>query len=1147
METARIDSAKVGRLVKSRVSSRTIRMQRVVATAASVLIFTFNARGDVSSFTGSLLDYQPPAADWSKILESRIKAGEPLPDLPALEAGPPDSAESAQHLRYWRESWNRRNGQSPGLAIREKILQAVQSEPSAIPEVLQSLPQNEQAAGSVDRLLPALPDASPGDSEKRREVRAWIYLNSGLHRDEVLADARRANWELYIWNERPDPTLQAIQAREPEVATRLLKEFASGSDAGLSVVAARLLMEQSAPEAKELWRRQLIVAAANDKLPEEARHIAVDALIESKWDGRESWILSNLKLENSGEVNWYSSPIVKEPDHWIPLLVKMLNGENRHAHDHAVDLLAGFNLGIERSPRVDTLRPLLPWLKDPKWSDAGDNRGLLIRCVSEVDLPESVEGLLHVVREKGESSSYVACAAESLAHYKAKEAVPYLKEALGTCDDSYYWERIVRAIHELDGFSNAEIISSLEAYFTAYPKEEERSQSLPSSDSAMPPMLKIGSFFAKLPDKDNALLDAINGRLGDLDKERPGIAAAFRNLLIEASPSAAGDLLAKNLADGTMTEKQLVAGLNCRNHPAWKGLGFGDLSNRVGTVRGFAAVLSGARDEIAAVMKGEDEAAMAAVLAAARITGDSLDFERVSSLLDSENSDIENAAAAYLKSRKEPEAQRLWKEHHQEKDSEWDPERHVYGKYTSLEMRIREQFGISESPQEIIALKRSIPGSAETSDRWCFFLYPGSTYAVRDFGQGRVGICPLPDSLRDRVRRYITLYRVDDLPPLELMIMDGVHFRYEHVTAAGTRSVFMNNPPTSRKDVEEYLEREPTHKGIVIYAQLVKLFEGVFDELNLKPSFGREIEIVVPREKAQIKTVWKRGKDLRVLVENSPESRHWQSVNPQDGTLTGAVAEPGESAIVEDHADLHPKFDVFSEYHFRNPWRVRKGDATLHSGKFNDVEGLWWCRRGKEPELVAKGVFVEELVSPDGKWCVAAKALGSGWAEPNTAVRINLETKEVFPINLEPADNFDSVAFVPQHGRFLIMRRSDGSFPAGGDAPTGPENSEYHLLDPATGALERVTGEFGRISGNDFRPLQETNAPGIGWAADPGGGGTSASTVVGRYDSKTFSFLPMKEIKGIYFDSADMWVDEQEGMIYAAVEGDLLKIPIVIK
>jgi hypothetical protein len=126
-------------------------------------------------------------------------------------------------------------------------------------------------------------------------------------------------------------------------------------------LAARLLLEKAAPQDAPQWREQLIAAAGNSKFPEPARQIAVEALLKAKWKGREEWVRSFLAQADAGTAGWFCSEADAAPDHWIPILARMVGGENRRAHEAAVSLLARFN------GRADALRPLLPWLVDPQW------------------------------------------------------------------------------------------------------------------------------------------------------------------------------------------------------------------------------------------------------------------------------------------------------------------------------------------------------------------------------------------------------------------------------------------------------------------------------------------------------------------------------------------------------------------------------------------------------------------------------------------------------------------------------------------------------------------------------------------------------------------------------------------------------------
>ena len=77
------------------------------------------------------------------------------------------------------------------------------------------------------------------------------------------------------------------------------------------------------------------------------------------------------------------------------------------------------------------------------------------------------------------------------------------------------------------------------------------------------------------------------------------------------------------------------------------------------------------------------------------------------------------------------------------------------------------------------------------------------------------------------------------------------------------------------------------------------------------------------------------------------------------------------------------------------------------------------------------------------------------------------------PLSLPDADNFDTLGFVSTRGKFLISRERDAGF-GGKDRPrAGPEKTELHLVDPATGVLEPVEGEFWFPKYDlQFRPLQ---------------------------------------------------------------------------
>jgi len=100
------------------------------------------------------------------------------------------------------------------------------------------------------------------------------------------------------------------------------------------------------------------------------------------------------------------------------------------------------------------------------------------------------------------------------------------------------------------------------------------------------------------------------------------------------------------------------------------------------------------------------------------------------------------------------------------------------------------------------------------------------------------------------------------------------------------------------------------------------------------------------------------------------------------------------------------------------------------------------------------------------------------------------------------------------------------------------------LLDPASGKLEVLKGEFEPLGDQDFRPLQPVAGSREYWAAIPDS--EKNLTRVGRYDTRAFSFKPLMEIPEIYFTSEMMWVDEAAHRIYLAYNGHLLRLPLAV-
>jgi hypothetical protein len=204
-------------------------------------------------------------------------------------------------------------------------------------------------------------------------------------------------------------------------------------------------------------------------------------------------------------------------------------------------------------------------------------------------------------------------------------------------------------------------------------------------------------------------------------------------------------------------------------------------------------------------------------------------------------------------------------------------------------------------------------------------------------------------------------------------------------------------------------------------------------------------------------------------------------------------------------------------------------------------EGLWALKNGKG-DLIAKGNFSRPVLCPGGEWIVVAKTFGNNsWAEPNGVVRIHLPDKHAYPVDLPPADTFDAIVWIDARKRVLLYQQRDWR-----DGKAGPEEPEFYLLDPVTGAHQKVTGEMRAFFDAGKYDLQPTRNPNEFWAArhssvvEP----QLRTTTVGRFDSHDFRFTPLVTCPDMQFESDAVFVDEPAGTIWIAVNGDLLRLSL---
>jgi hypothetical protein len=139
-----------------------------------------------------------------------------------------------------------------------------------------------------------------------------------------------------------------------------------------------------------------------------------------------------------------------------------------------------------------------------------------------------------------------------------------------------------------------------------------------------------------------------------------------------------------------------------------------------------------------------------------------------------------------------------------------------------------------------------------------------------------------------------------------------------------------------------------------------------------------------------------------------------------------------------------------------------------------------------------------------------------------------------FPVNMPNADYLPPVTYVAAHGKILLRRGG-----VHGESYLGAVN---YLLDPETGTLQQVKGEFRPLADRSPRELQPTGKSNEFWAAIHDV--QKMVTRFGRYDSRNFVFTPLIELPGLTVDNGDFWADADTGKIWFVYQGHLLRLPL---
>ena len=1077
---------------------------------------------------------------------------------------PPDDAPIEDLVDYWLR-WSYKDAKhAPSETVRKRLLDGSLDDLMQLVELLELFTVDEDEINKIKEVFDKTKDKSELGYQ-RDEIRKWLLLNSKHFIGELFSLANKVKDKDEFAFVENGEALEALAKLDWTRAKPLLETLVNTGQQRSSTLALTLLHRHSIEE-KELsaelkFRSQLQSIASNRNFAGSARKAAIEELSKSEWSGRDEWYLSLFNddsLIDLNDGNHVFSPLsilfTLEPDKWIPVMTKMVAGKDRTQQQAAAICLARYAVV---DPRRDVIIPVLRWLTDPDWIPIGSNdRARFMQTMNEVDVPESIPGLIWIVENDKYNGKW---AAVTLAHYKDARAIPALKKALTEANEADR-KHILEGLIASGGLTETEQVDALEAFAEKILTESGREDLKYRSDNEKLPLpVSIGRYLAYLDSPSENLVPAVLARAAQLKTTNPALSRS----LIETAhnwQSRQIDLdLVKRIAANTAEANTIITALNRRTklretvEPEVRLLLVAS-----GVPQGIGVILLEDNTMAAAILGSSDQAAQIGLLASARLTQTPLPVDLVGPLLKSKNPLLATAAERYLLAEDSKTARTLlWELHPNEAfitgwreniELEGGSNFDLIGK---LEEKLRAELLKPDGPLEIFAL-------LENSQQYKSVLriYADKTIYTYFEDSSRYLERVVPKDDLAVFKKYVTTSGVADYGP---QFGDCHHncFVSEFVilSKAAGRRVFSHEGVGTMMKIMENFHQLGEGEGATTHYTFEKDLKG--------------LEVLYRDPILAVRDVWKSGDDTRILVQlvkvdagaeddeddedneedaNARASKRHQKFMRSQASFSwrflkdkkaGSITTVPDGYITVDESKF--PFDEHDESLGRHEDQVQvlTPDSLLLA---RNEEGLWKQNAGAKPVRISsgEGAYANPIVTPDRKWAVVAKT-DSHWYTPNYVVRFNLETGREYRTRLEPADQLDPIAFVPVHEKILLLRDKDDQAVLSGRIPPR-DTAEYYLVDPKTGAVEPVSGEFAPLRQGGKRFLQSAGEVGQYWAAIPDR--LKNQTQVGRYNVKDFSFKTVLTVPHINFQSMEMWVDEKEGKLYLVYKSQLLRLPL---
>ncbi len=964
----------------------------------------------------------------------------------------------------------------------------------------------------------------------------WLQRNTRYCREQLLVDVANITYKDGVIAHALD--LRALARLDWPRAQQEIARLAESSHQPLVALARAVEFEHTvSPEARKALER-LATDRNADPL---ARNLAIEGLMKPKWEGREELYvrlmadptLQELRSEpdahqgvedeevsldelysgeNRSGYQLYqplATPVWENPDRWIPLVASLVGNSDIATHNNAVSVLVGFQL---ETARADALQPLLPWLDDPKWSNARD-RLRLIQSLGIRKLPGAGQGLFKALTNS-EDSAERAYAADSLVSYPDPEFVPTLLRVLKADDPE--WgdddrQRFLEALLACGHFSQKERVEALMAFSEVADEWLRISGAgdglVRNSDQAL-----LGELLLEEQLFSDDLVRVCIQRL-DATQEQAKKRRLERVILAMETP-ATDEYVLRELASGRPSDQLVNSALTRREDLAKTQASL--LDNMTdGAAKGLAAsILQKGR---ASILSGTDVEAQAVLLACARLTSDTLPVELVEPLMTTA---AEASVRAYLIALDTEEAQVALR-------------RHPKGSPPILGRSGGRLAQLTQAPEK--QMREILKDEPEVTDIYALFTtgyYEGYGHFVLRVGKAKAEMYwykgdetyrlrTLSVREREEFLDFIEREKIDSLKMLNNFSTRKVECHYVHLSREGGRRVHFYSP------AQTVAKGQP-------YEALVDQFRSLVDE---KAETKSNLVEAVPGGKILFQaTGEKQVGEIRGTKNGEIYLRMTGPAFSENSSQS--KAESGRLKTVDSPWRL--LVDGRLKRVEQAPWKDEKLPSHLDSpeGLCTTVRGVarvgerglyLYDAKGKKA-LLAAGTFANPIASADGRWLACARKAGPDWLEPNEVVLVEVESGRVLDTKLLPEETLDPIGYLKSQNAFLIFRKKD-------KAKVG----EAHLLF-LDGTSRRAEGEFQPYLDALERPLQVRGQE--FWAVLPS---KDRGIDLGLYDAEKLTFRFWTKLPVVSVGSESVWVDEKAGLIYLISEGSLISVPLEAK